>query len=142
VNKRSNPRMTMEHLPPLLLPEKALYNNAANICLSLISIEAIHQIFRRRAFIVSKANPCNEQQQLQAYYKTSVQLTHLAVNFTLAAIGIYCWYGPVRPPRWDDCSLIDRWTGFQQYSFFGNIMISYNVWSSYASWVRNVRVAN
>jgi hypothetical protein len=128
--------VTMELLPPLLLPEKALCNNAANICLSLIFIEVIHQMFRRRASMVSKSNSCDEQRQ-QAYYKTAVQLTHLAVNFTLAAVGTYCWYGPVRPPRWDDCSLIDRWTGFQQYSFFGNIMISYNIWSSYASWVGN-----
>ncbi len=127
-------KMTMD-LPPLLLPKQSLYQNGANIFLSLISIEVIHQIFRRRAVEVSRVTASKEQ---QLHYKTAVQLTHLAVNITLAVIGIYCWYGPVRPPRWEDCSLLDRWTGFQQYSFFGNIMISYNVWSSYASWVRYV----
>jgi hypothetical protein len=106
-------------------------------------MEIIHQLFRRRAAAAvvvtsssSTSSTSHDQQQQQlVYYKTAVQLTHLVVNCTLAAAGLYCWYGPAstRPPRWEDCSLLDRWTGFQQFAYFSNIMISYNVWSSYAS---------
>lgn len=121
---------TKMDLPPLLLPKNAIYQSVAIICLSFISIEIIHQLFRRRA-ATDNNKSSSEQQQL--YNKTSVQLTHIVVNFTLAILGIFTWFGPQGPPRWEDCSLLDRWTGFQQYNVFGNIMISYNVWSSYAS---------
>lgn len=113
-------------LPPLLLPQASLYQSTSIICASLISMEVLHQLFRRHC----QQLKCSEQQQLM-YNKTAVQFTHLAVNCILALSGLYCWYK--QTPHWNDCSLIQRWTGFQNFSFFGNIMISYNVWSSYAS---------
>jgi len=116
-------------LPPLLLPKASLYQSTLIICASLISMEVLHQLLRRHC----QPNQCSEQQQLM-YNKTAVQFTHLAVNCILALSGLYCWY--TQTPHWNDCSLLQRWTGFQNFSFFGNIMISYNIWSSYASRVR------
>jgi len=121
-------------LPPFLLPRESINQSIALIFKSFFLMELIHQLFRR---VVCQQEHRNNKKEIPTdqLLKTSVQLTHIVVNCTLALSGIYYWYGASRP-RWEDTSFFDRWTGFQDLTFFGCIMISYNVWSSYASWVR------